>query len=226
MSGRRDGSGGSTTAYDFPDLPLSPIPAGQTVLVRGRGPTASALARRLALAGQESTEGSIFVSTTTTARALLADCESAYPDLDADRVGIVDATGRADIDIQTPALLKSVNSTGDLTGISIGFSVLSTGLRKRDIDRIRICIDSLSLLLLYAEFRTIIRFVHTLRGRIDATDGFGAIVLDASMHDPQVQYALETICDGTIEVQRGTEGFELRTEGLTNQPRDWVSVDL
>jgi KaiC/GvpD/RAD55 family RecA-like ATPase len=199
---------------------------GSTVLVTGRGPTASALARRLVLAGQASNEGSIFVSTTTTARSLLSDCESTQPDLDASQLGVVDATGRADIDFETEALLRSVNSTGDLTGISIGFSVLSTGLGKRGVERIRLCIDSLSLLLLYAEFRTIVRFVHTLRGRIDATDGFGAIVLDESMHDPQVQYALESICDGKIEVRRGTDGFELTTEGLPNQPVDWVSVDL
>lgn len=212
--------------YDFPDLPLSEMREGSTVLVTGHGPTASALARRLVLAGQSAAEGSIFVSTTTTARALLADCEGSYPDLDPDRIGIVDATGRADVDLETEALLKSVNSTGDLTGISIGFAVLSTGLRKREVDRVRVCIDSLSLLLLYAEFRTIIRFVHTLRGRIDATDGFGALVLNESMHEPQVLYALESICDGKIEVRRGTDGFELTTQGLPNQPTEWVPVEL
>ena len=213
-------------AYEFSGLGLSPIRPGQTVLVTGRGPTASALARRLTLAGQDDGEGSIFVSTRTTARSLLSDFEATDPAVNLDHVGVVDATGRAERDLDTPALLKSVNSTGDLTGISIGLSVLTTGLNKRNVDRIRTCIDSLSLLLLYAEFRTIVRFVHALRGRIDVSNGLGVVVLDESMHDPQVLFALESICDGRIEVRREPGGFELRTEGLPNQPTEWQPVDL
>jgi len=215
----------SGDAYAFPGLGLAPIRQGQTVLVTGRGPTASALARRLTLAGQDDGEGSIFVSTRTTVRSLLSDFEATDPDANLEHVGVVDATGRADREFDTPALLKSVNSTGDLTGISIGLSVLRTGLNERNVDRIRTCIDSLSLLLLYAEFRTIVRFVHTLRGRIDVTDGLGVVVLNESMHDPQVLFALESICDGKIEVRRETDGFELRTERLPNQPTDWMPVD-
>jgi hypothetical protein len=213
--------------FVFPDLPLDPIRPGTSVLVTGPGRAASKLARRLTLElDGEQNEGAILVSTNTTGRSLAADATASYPELALDRVGIVDATGRADIETDTHARMEAVSGTGDLTGISIDFSILSSALAEDEITRLRSCFDSLSLLLLYTELRTVIRFTHTLGGRIRATDGFGSFVLDPTMHSPQVEYTLTSVCDGAIEVRGTDSGYEMRVQGLREQPRDWQPVEL
>jgi hypothetical protein len=214
-----------TGEYTFPNLPLEPVPPGTTVLVTGPGRAASKLARRLTLElGAE--EGAVLISTNTSGRSLAREAAATYPELDLTRLGIVDATGRGDSEIETDARVQAVSGTGDLTGISIKFSILFSALADDSIDRVRSCIDSLSLLLLYKELRTVIRFTHSLSGRINATDGFGSFVLDPTMHDPQVEYTLKSVCDGALDLREHDGGYQLRAEGLPNQPVGWQDVDL
>lgn len=216
-----------TDEFRFPNLPIEPIRAGSSVLVTGPGRATAKLARRLTLElDPDQNEGAVVVSTNTSGRSLAADTAAAYPDLEMSRIGIVDATGRSDIETDTAARMEAVSGTGDLTGMSIDFSILSSALNKDGITRIRSCFDSLSLLLLYTELRTVIRFTHTLGGRVRATDGFGSFVLDPTMHDPQVEYTLRSVCDAVIELQRADTGYEFKIEGLPGQPAGWQSVDL
>jgi hypothetical protein len=215
-----------TDTYAFEGLPLSSIAAGTTLLVTGPGQLASKLARRLVLAGRNTNEGMLFISTNTTGRNLAASCVGQYPDMDASRLGIVDATGRANVETETDARMAEVSSTGDLTGISIRFSTLYSALYEDGIERIRTCFDSLSILLLYTNAETITRFVHSIDGRVSTADGLGIFVLDPSMHDERVVYTLQHLCDGRIEVQRGGERGQLRVQGLPDQPEAWTDVDL
>ena len=214
-----------TRPYEFPELPFEPIPAGRSVLVTGPGRLASQLGRRMALE-RDDDEASLVVSTNTTGGALAADTAAAYPDAEMSRVGIVDATGRGDTKSDTAARIRAVSSTADLTGISIDFSILSTEFTDAGIDRIRSCFDSLSLFLMYTKFQTITRFTHTLSGRVAATDGLGVFVFDPTMHDPRVEYTLQSICDGAVEVRREAGTAECRIEGLPGQPTGWTELDL
>ena len=159
-------------------------------------------------------------------RRSLAREAATYPELDLRHVGIVDATGRGDTEVETDARLQAVSGTGDLTGISIKFSILFSALADDGIERIRSCVDSLSLLLLYKELRTIIRFTNSLSGRISATDGFGSFVLNPTMHDPRVEYTLKAVCDGALELREHDGGYQFRADGLSNQPVGWQDVDL
>lgn len=212
--------------YAFPDLPLSSIAAGTTLLVTGPGRLASKLARRLVLAGRDTDEGMLFISTNTTGRNLAASCVGQYPDLNTERLAIVDATGRANLETETDTRMAKVSSTADLTGISIRFSTLYSALYEDDIERIRTCFDSLSILLLYTNAQTITRFVHSITGRVSTADGFGIFVLDPSMHDERVVYTLEHLCEGRIEIQRGGQRGQLRVKGLPDQSTEWTDVDL
>lgn len=212
--------------YEFPTLPVGTIAPGQTVLVVGRGRLASQVARKLIFDGGHE-DGAVFVSTGSSGRTLVEDCINSYPSMDLANLGIVDATGRSDVVTDTAARMEAVSSTADLTGISIKSSILWTDLQKRGIDRVRTCYDSLSLLLLYTDFRTIMRFVHTVDGRVSAMDGFGVFVLDPSMHDPQVEHTLAHVCDGVIEVREERVGNpDLRVDGLPGQEVGWQSMDL
>lgn len=212
--------------YEFGDLPLSGVGPGTRLLVTGAGRVGTRLARALVLAGRHREEGMILVSTRDTGREVATDCATAWPDLDSRYLGVVDATGSSEVDTDTGARVEAVSSTGDLTGISIEFSRLYSSLYANGVRRIRTCFDSLSMLLMYTEFRTLTRFVHTLGGRISATDGFGVFVLDPSMHETQVKSTLAHLCDGTVEVRRAGDGHELRVRGLDGQPADWTAVGL
>jgi len=211
--------------FAFPTLPVDPVRAGTTILVTAPGRLGSRVARELAVGGGHG-DGIVYISTNNAGRRLAEDCQASYPDIDFSRFGIIDATGRAETETATGARIESVSNTADLTGISIKNSILTTYLQKKGIDRIRSCFDSLSMLLLYTNFKTITRFVHTMAGRIAATDGFGLFVLDPSMHDPQVRYTLQNICDGVIDVRNEQAGPELRVEGLPDQSREWQSLDF
>lgn len=212
--------------YTFDGLPLDEVAAGSTLLVAGRGRLASKLAQRLVLAGQTAGEGAILVSTNTTGRALADNCVDQSPDPDADSLGIVDATGRADAETDTGARIETVSSTADLTGISIRFSVLYSSLYEKGFTRVRTSFDSLSMLLLYTNPKTITRFVHAIAGRVSATDGFCVFVIDPSMHDSRIVYTLEHLCDGRIDVRGEEAGDSLQVSGLPDQPAEWTSVDL
>lgn len=214
-----------TDPFTFADLPVDPIRPGQTILLSGSGRMASMVARKLCFGGGHD-DGVVYVSTNTSGRHLATEVEAEYPDIDLSRLGIIDATGRKDVETETPAWIEAVSNTGDLTGISIKNSILSTHLQKHGIERVRTCLDSLSLLLLYTNFKTVTRFVHTIDGRVAATDGLGVFVLDESMHDPQVRHTLRNLCNCEISLRRGESGPELRLDGIRNQPQGWQPFDL
>lgn len=217
----------SADTYAFDGLPLEPVPAGSSVLVTASDRAGSRLARELVLAGNGRGEGTVVVSTGSSGRRVVEDCRSAVPDLDTARLGVVDASGAEDLETDTDAHMESVSSTGDLTGISIGFSVVYSALYNGGTERIRTCFDSVSMLLLYSEFRTITRFVHTMTGRISQTGGLGVFVLDPAMHEPQVVQTLARLCDGRVDLRRtDAGGYELDVQGLGDQAQGWQPVDL
>lgn len=212
--------------YSFDGLPLGNARPGTTVLVTGRGRLASKLARQMTLSGTKSGDGAVFVSTNTTGTTLATECLDAVPELDPEGLGIVDVTGRTSPEIDTEVQIETLSSTGDLTGISIKFSILHSALYERGFDRMRVCFDSLSLLLLYTNAKTITRFVHAISGRVSATNSFCVFVMDPSMHEQQVMYTLEHICDGRIDIQASGDGLEVRVDGEPGTPMDWTPVDL
>lgn len=218
-------SGGESRGFEVPELPLERISSGTTLLVTGPRRLTTPVTERILLEGRDETEGSILVSTNTTGRNFVRTCESQFPEVSPETVGFVDATGRADIDVGTSMQLRSVSSTGDLTGISIALSILHSDLSAEGLTNIRSGFVSLSILLLYTNAKTITRFVHTISGRIRATDGLGVFVLDPSMHERSVVHMLEHVCDGHIQVDFRDGGTCLRVDGLGSQPTDWVAVD-
>lgn len=205
-------------AFDELDLPA--VETGQTYLVTGPSRLAGRLARRLVLA--DPADGALLVSTTTAGSRLAADIAERFPAFDRSRLGIVDASGRQDSEPAADIAVERTFGTADLTGISIGLARLDAALRTRGVDRIRTCIDSLSMLLLYTNFKTMTRFIHVMSGRVTATEGFGAFVLDPGMHDEQVAYTFAAMTDGRIEVAPDEDGQRVRIDGGEWRPLDPV----
>lgn len=216
-------------AYTIPALAGDGVQPGTNLLLTGPSRLTSQVADRLVLEGRDAgtgtDEGAIVVSTNVTGRNFVRKCRGQYPEMDLRRVGFVDATGRADIDVDTRMQLRSVSGTGDLTGVSIRISVLHSELTGMGCGRIRYCYNSLSLFLLYTDPKTVTRFVHTVGGRISATDGLGVFGLDPAMHDRRVVKMLEHSCDGRIRIRMNDGELKHRVEGLPTYSEQWRPLD-
>jgi hypothetical protein len=200
------------------DVPLNPVPAGRTVLISG---SSVAGARRLLLrliAPADETEGAVVVETNGTGRQVLADCPTDV----IETVGVVDCVSFQQGAGDLPDQVRGVSTPGDLTGIGMRVSALYELLHGSDVDRVRAGLNSLTTLLTYSDLRTVSRFTHTLTGRVAASDGFGALVIDPEAVDEQTVGTLTQFCDGRIDLREGDESPQLRAKGLVDQPTGWV----
>ncbi len=210
--------------YEFTRLPLAPVRGGRTIAVRGGNVDgADELVLRGTTPAAED-EGAIVVSTNSTGRTLLADRRDYGCGEAGDRVCVVDCVslqqGR-DTDARN---VKGVSTPGDLTGVGMRTSAFYEALDNAGVARIRVGLLSVSTLLMYSELRTVSRFVHTLAGRVSATDGIALLALDADSHDERAVNTIEGLCDGRIDVRVADGRPELRIEGLPDQPEGWLSL--
>ena len=114
----------------------------------------------------------------------------------ADQVGVIDCTGAEGGSLDCP--VGRVHSPGDLTGISLEFAK-----QLDDVDEsvpVRVGLASVSTVLMYAELRTVFRFLHVFTARIRSGAMFGAFAMDPSMHDDKANNTLRAVFDCQAEV--------------------------
>lgn len=209
--------------YRFADLPLADIQPGTSILLNG--PTHAGtreLGYRL-LAGQQG-EGAIAITTNQRAARLVAELERVGLMVSEDRTAILDCVGDADSDI--PARILPVSGPSDLTGIGMRFSDVYRAFKRDDISRVRTGLCSVSTLLSFSDLRPVSRFIHTLVSRVDSVDGLGVFRVDPDVQNDQSIGTLAQFCSGRIDVRDTPDGPELRSRGLSGQPRDWTPFEL
>ncbi|CAI49543.1 uncharacterized protein NP_2904A [Natronomonas pharaonis DSM 2160] len=130
---------------------------------------------------------------------------------DRDQLGIIDCTStEADVE---GVPVRQLSSPGDLTGISLEFAKLLDQDSEDESVRARIGFASVSTALMYAELRTMFRFLHVFTARIRSGDMLGVFAMDPSMHEDQAHNTIRAVFDCEAEVTddditvRGT-GFE------------------
>lgn len=211
--------------YEFGgSLPIREVETGTNLLVAGPAMSgARDLALRLVTAGNDRGEGAVLVTTNKGGEKLLSECAGLCGELRRSSFGVVDCVSKQLGRERFADRIEPVSSPGDLTGIGIEFSGLYQTVYRETTERVRAGLFSLSTLLMYAEFRTVSRFVHTVCGRISATDGLGVFLIDPSTQDERVVSTITQLCDGRVDV-RGREdgGGELRVRGLEDQPYGWM----
>jgi KaiC/GvpD/RAD55 family RecA-like ATPase len=208
--------------YAFPDLPVSDIDAGTTVMVTGP-PHSGTRRLTLKLLSPVDGEGSITISTNTKAERMARKCRAIGMDQSPERTAIIDCGGNDDrID---EARVLSVSSPKDLTGIGMRYSKVYRDLYRLGVTRIRTGVHSVSTLLSFNELKPVVRFVHAIAGRVDSADGIGVLLVDPVMHDERTVSTLAQFCDGRIEVEERDDKPHLRARGLDGQPRSWTPFD-
>ena len=127
---------------------------------------------------------------------------------DRDQMGVIDCTSH-EADLEDVAV-RQLNSPGDLTGISLEFAKLLDG--GDESQPVRVGFSSISTALMYAELRTMFRFLHVFTARIRSGEIFGVFTMDPAMHDEQAHNTIRAVfdCEATVE----ESGVELRGKGF------------
>ena len=190
--------------YDLgPELDDATVTPGTNVLVTG--PPLSGK-RRLTLSvlahGSDLGEGAVVVTTRDSADRVLADYEQLVTSPETVDVGIVDCVtkhqGRSARDTN---VVKYASSPEDMTGIGIKFSEFVEEFHvERDLDGIRVMVDSLSTLLMYSDVQTVFRFMHVFTSRIENADALGVHVVESTAHDDETLNTLKQLFDGVVDV--------------------------
>lgn len=127
---------------------------------------------------------------------------------DRDQIGVIDCTSH-DEDLEEVAV-RRLNSPGDLTGISLEFAKLLDG--GDESQPVRVGFSSISTALMYAELRTMFRFLHVFTARIRSGEMLGVFTMDPAMHEEQAHNTIRAVfdCEATVE----EAGVELRGTGF------------
>jgi hypothetical protein len=128
--------------------------------------------------------------------------------VDREKIGIIDCTSTdttvEDVDV------RQLNSPGDLTGISLEFAKLVE--EWGDSVPTRVGFASVSTALMYAETRTMFRFLHVFTARIRSAEMLGVFALDPEMHEDQAYNTIRAVF--TCEAETGEGETALRGSGF------------
>jgi KaiC/GvpD/RAD55 family RecA-like ATPase len=210
-----------TEEYAFDELPINPISAGTNLLVTGP-PHVGTSRLVFELLGGADDEGLIFVAADDGCTSVVETYEQLGHTFDPGRMCLIDATHH---EPETDAAsIRHVGSPSDLTGIGMQFSSLYESLRGSGITRVRVGLQSISTLLVYAEdFRAVYRFLHTITSRIRTADGLGVFAVNPDAVDEEAFATISQTFDARIDVRETEIGSELRIKGLPDQPDGWQS---
>lgn len=117
-----------------------------------------------------------------------------------DQIGIIDCTSH-DTTVEDVAV-RHLNSPGDLTGISLEFAKLADEWDNSIPTRIGFA--SVSTALMYAETRTMFRFLHVFTARIRSGEMLGIFAMDPEMHEDQTYNTIRAVFDCEAELAEGT----------------------
>lgn len=139
-----------------------------------------------------------------------------------ERLRLVTCDGKAQEGGEVVRHCLGVSSPQDLTGI--GMRVSDSLHRIEGDGGVRVGFHSLSTLLMYSEFKTVFRFLHTLSGRVKHGDGIGFFSIDAATHEDRAVASLMQLADGRIELREGDDGAEVRVRDARGTT-DWAPFD-
>lgn len=205
------------------DDTLGGIDGGTSLLVTGTTPSYS-FSHETISESIESDEGTVYVTTESSAREVLEE----YEDYDTSRFGVVDCVSESQglEDTERKDRVRFAASPSDMTGIGIEVSdLLEEFWENRGIERNRVCLESISTLLMYSDLETVFRFLHVFTGRVRSIDGLGLFFIEPGMHEEKDYSTLRQLFDGRVEIEKNDGGTRLRVSGLTDEPTDWVSVE-
>lgn len=189
-------------SYATPSVDVS-FTDGTSVLVSGDATAARGAFLDAIADGLSAGEAAIVITTNDSPSAVVAALRERTT-VDGDRLAIVDGTGEGEDGIVDGVTVSAVGSTGDLTGLSLAFAKQLQLLEDRGVaDRVRVGLDTVSTLLMYAEVQTVFRFLHVFTSRLGSADLLGLFTLTPGMHDQKEVNTVRTLFDTEARVEDG-----------------------
>ncbi len=199
------------------DEAVGSVSGGTGILVVGNVTGKQAIVYSLVRQGLEDGEGVILLPTMETGQNVL----SSYTHNE--NLRVIDCMSRPlGLDVPDSTNVKHVNGPADLTGMGVWSGRLLEEFRERPV---RLCIDSLSTLLMYSPLQVIFRFVHLLNGKIIANGGLSVGTADEGMHDEKTMAALRQLYRAALELKEGDNACCARAVGLTPRPTPWFKFE-
>jgi len=189
-------------SYDTPSFDVEFV-EGTSALVSGEAREARTAFYDAVADGIASGDAAIVIATNDSPEHVVSALRERTT-VDADRLAIVDATGEGEDGVVDGVTVRAVGSTGDLTGVSLAFAKQLQLLEDRQVaDRVRVGLDTVSTLLMYAEVQTVFRFLHVFTSRLGSTDLLGLFTLTPDMHDEKDVNTVRTLFDTETRVDGG-----------------------
>lgn len=199
---------------------------GTTVIVTG--PALSGKREvLLSLLGSEGADerGTVFVTTRRDADSTARALAETDPGVPADRLSIVDCVSRQGSfgHVRDADERRYVSDPGDLTGIGIAVSEF---LREHHRSGLSpwLGFHSLSTTVMYADVRSVFRFLHVTLGRVRSVDGVALVALDDSALPEADVAVLSQPFDGRLDVREREGRDEVRARGVGVAPREWTPL--
>lgn len=186
------------------------VAAGSNILVLGPAMSGKkAFAYEVLADGADDGEGAIIVTMSDGAERVeseFANYLNGTPD--SVPLAIVDSVSRQQgvEDLEDDERVKYTSSPVDMTGIGICLSeFIETFHVDQDLERNRVCLNSISTLLMYSDLQTVFRFLHVFTGRIQNVDALGLYLMDPTAHDEQTLNTLKGLFDGVVNINANGE---------------------
>ncbi len=145
-----------------------------------------------------------------------------------DSFGIVDCVTESQ-DLEKPQKKDSVkfaSSPVDLTDIGVKISnLIKEFYMNLDKEKIRLVIDTVSVMIMYSDVKTIFRFLHTFSGRIKSIDGVGLYVLEAGSHEDKTIKTLKQLMDASLETKENNGNRKIRLQSREAN-FDWENYEI
>jgi KaiC/GvpD/RAD55 family RecA-like ATPase len=143
------------------------------------------------------------------------------------RVGIVDCVTKAlGVNAADTASIRHISSPVDLTGVGVRVSQFADEFGHAEEESYRLCIDSLSTMLMYSSLPTVYRFMHMIAGRVVMQRNLGVYVVDENMHDMQTIATLKQLFNAVLQVKNDGDHTFVRASGLTPRPTSWFEYEV
>jgi KaiC/GvpD/RAD55 family RecA-like ATPase len=194
------------------------LPAGTSAMVIGPPMSGKdCLLNTIVAEGLASGEGVILITTAETGESAAGRFR------EPENLRIIDCMSRPlGLSVADTARIKRVSGPMDLTGMGVRASQFLEEFRGSNV---RLCISSLSTLLMYSGLQAVFRFMHVLTGRVSVAGALCACVVEEGMHDAQAVSALKQMFGAVIEVK--FEGDALYMRLITGQSRKkWRELDI